>query len=79
VSARGSLPILDALCSHEVFWVGQPKHLQPSGNKRDRSRCDDRPRDVAIADFFEERTGTGDLVCILTVVLWEEALHVLDI
>lgn len=32
-----------------------------------------------IADFFQQRTGTGDLVCVLAVVLWEEALHVLDI
>lgn len=70
---------MDALCSHEVFWVGQTEHLEPAGNERDCSRCDDCPWDVAIADFFEERTGTGDLVCVLTVMLWEEALHVLDI
>lgn len=76
---RGSLPILYALCSDKVFRVGKTEHLQPPGNKRDCSRCDDRPRDVMIADFFEKRTGTGDLVCVLAVVLWEEALHVLDI
>lgn len=32
-----------------------------------------------IADFFEQRTSSGDLVCVLAVVLWEKALHVLDI
>lgn len=75
----GPLPILDALCSHQVLWVGQTQHLEPSGNERDCSRCDDCPRDVMIADFFEQRTSAGDLVCVLAVVLWEETLHVLDI
>lgn len=66
-TGSGSLPILDALCSHQVFWVGQTEHLEPSGNERDCSRCDDRPRDVMIADFFEQRTSSGDLVCVLAV------------
>lgn len=67
---RGSLPILYALCSHKVFWVGQTEHLEPSGNERNCSRCDNGPWDVAIADFFEERTSTGDLMCIFTMILW---------